>query len=212
MSRRGRGADGRNGGSDGYGRDGQPAGVRRVGLGRGRHRVGRHRADLPQRQQHQAAVRGVHSGPAGPVMADRPDLDLSKLDGLAGVPDQVLFALVAERGRCISEVTSGEPPGGLEPARSGPASPDRDLAAWLCVGCSVRAECAEFELRTAGANTAGVWGGLAEDDRRELHAARSARTRPGQSHGDQHEQRRPAPAEVEERTGVDGDAGNHGDR
>lgn len=33
----------------------------------------------------------------------------------------------------------------------------------------MRRECLEFELRTAGAHTVGVWGGLREDDRRALH-------------------------------------------
>jgi WhiB family transcriptional regulator, redox-sensing transcriptional regulator len=54
-------------------------------------------------------------------------------------------------------------------------SPDRELAARLCAGCPVQRECLEFELRTAGAETVGVWGGLSEDDRRALHAVWRAR-------------------------------------
>jgi WhiB family redox-sensing transcriptional regulator len=44
------------------------------------------------------------------------------------------------------------------------------LAARLCAGCPVRRECLEFELRTAGADTVGVWGGLSEDDREAIYA------------------------------------------
>ena len=78
----------------------------------------------------------------------------------------------------FSQVTYGYPP-----AWSGEGSPDRELAARLGAGCPVRRECLEFELRTAGADTVGVWGGLNEDDRRALHAIWSARAarrlRPG---------------------------------
>lgn len=187
MSRRGRGADGRNGGADGFGRDGYRAGVRRIGLGRGRHRIGRHRADQRRDQQHHADVgHSARQHPAEPA-AGWPGVDPVELDHLAGVPDEALSALVAEHGRCLWEVTSGDPPGW-----SGQGPPDRELAARLCAGCSVRAECVEFELRTAGADTVGVWGGLGEDDRRALHAAWSARTRPGQGRDqgrDQQEQR-----------------------
>jgi WhiB family redox-sensing transcriptional regulator len=61
------------------------------------------------------------------------------------------------------------PPDGDEPAWRDEPLTDRELAARLCAGCPVRDECVELELRTAGAATVGVWGGLAEDDRRELH-------------------------------------------
>ena len=193
MSRRGRGADGRNGGSDGYGRDGHPVGVRRIGLGRGRHRVGRHRADLTDRRRR---ADGGHVGriTAAPAVG-WPDIGPAALERMARVPSEVLAALVAEHGRCMWEVTSGDPPDQMGP---GPA--DRQFAARLCAGCPVQVECVAVELRTAGASTVGVWGGLAEDDRRALHAARSARTRPGQSIGDQQEQR-PASADVEEQDG-----------
>lgn len=46
---------------------------------------------------------------------------------------------------------------------------DRELAALLCAGCPVPDECLELELRLAGQHTVGVWGALAEDDRRALH-------------------------------------------
>ena len=61
----------------------------------------------------------------------------------------------------------------------GEGPPDRELAARLCAGCPVRRECLEFELRTAGAETVGVWGGLDEDDRRALHAIWSVRAARG---------------------------------
>jgi WhiB family redox-sensing transcriptional regulator len=96
---------------------------------------------------------------------ERRERDAAELDSLAAVPDEVLSDLVARYGLCLSEITSGDPP-----AWSGEGSPDRELAALLCAGCPVRRECLEFELRTAGADTVGVWGGLNEDDRRALHA------------------------------------------
>jgi WhiB family redox-sensing transcriptional regulator len=107
----------------------------------------------------------------------RREQQAADLDDLARVPDEVLSELVARRGLCLWEITSGDPP-----AWSGQGPPDRELAARLCAGCPVRLECLEFELRTAGADTVGVWGGLSEDDRRALHAmwsVRAARRRPG---------------------------------
>jgi WhiB family redox-sensing transcriptional regulator len=98
------------------------------------------------------------------------DRDAAELDSLAAVPDEVLSDLVARHGLCLWEISSGDPP-----AWSGERAPDRELAARLCAGCPVRRECLEFGLRTAGANTVGVWGGLNEDDRRALHAIWSVR-------------------------------------
>jgi WhiB family redox-sensing transcriptional regulator len=94
----------------------------------------------------------------------------AELDDLARVPDDVLSDLVARRGLCLWEITSGDPP-----AWTGQGLSDRELAARLCAGCPVRRECLEFELRTGGADTVGVWGGLSEDDRRALHAIWSIR-------------------------------------
>jgi WhiB family redox-sensing transcriptional regulator len=106
----------------------------------------------------------------------RREQQAADLDDLARVPDEVLSELVARRGLCLWEITSGDPP-----AWSGQGPPDRELAARLCAGCPVRLECLEFELRTAGADTVGVWGGLSEDDRRALRAiwsVRAARRQP----------------------------------
>jgi WhiB family transcriptional regulator, redox-sensing transcriptional regulator len=105
---------------------------------------------------------------AGPT--ERRERDAAELDSLAAVPDEVLSDLVARHGLCLWEITSGDPP-----AWSGEGAPDQELAARLCAGCPVRRECLEFQLRTAGADTVGVWGGLNEDDRRALHAIWSVR-------------------------------------
>jgi len=94
----------------------------------------------------------------------------AELDALARVPDEVLSQQVTAHGLCLWEITHGDPP-----EWTGEGSPDRELAARLCAGCPVRRECLEFELRTAGAQTVGVWGGLSEDDRRALHAVWQAR-------------------------------------
>lgn len=100
--------------------------------------------------------------------------DAAELDALAGVSDAVLERQVAAHGLCLWEITNGDPP-----EWTGQDTPDRELAARLCAGCPVRRECLEYELRTAGADTVGVWGGLTEDDRRALHIvwrARAGRT------------------------------------
>jgi WhiB family redox-sensing transcriptional regulator len=105
---------------------------------------------------------------------NRCERDAAELDDLAAVPDEVLSELVARRGLCLWEITHGDPP-----MWTGECPADRELAARLCTGCPVRRECLEFELRTAGEHTVGVWGGLGEDDRRALHAvwrARAGRT------------------------------------
>lgn len=90
--------------------------------------------------------------------------EAAELDDVAAVPDDVLARLVAGQGLCLWEITHGDPP-----TWTGDGSPDRELAARMCAGCPVRRECLELELRTAGARTVGVWGGLSEDDRRALH-------------------------------------------
>ena len=88
------------------------------------------------------------------------------LDGLAAVSIELLLDLVEQGGTCWWEVMSGDPPDiGDE------VMPDRALAARMCAGCPVQRECLELELRTTGAETAGVWGGLCEVDRRALHTA-----------------------------------------
>ena len=103
-----------------------------------------------------------------PNVQSWPDFErrATDLDGLAAVPTEFLLDLVEEGGTCWWEVMSGDPPDiGDE------VMPDRALAARMCAGCPVQRECLELELRTTGAETAGVWGGLCEVDRRALHTA-----------------------------------------
>lgn len=101
------------------------------------------------------------------IVAERIAADL---DELAAIPDDALADAVASGCRCLWEVTEGDPPTGTDSD-----TPDRDLATRLCAGCPGRRACLEFELRTAGDQSVGVWGGLSEDDRRAVHTAWCAR-------------------------------------
>lgn len=104
----------------------------------------------------------------------------AELDELEMVPTEVLADWVTARGLCLWQTTFGEPP-----EWSGEDKPDRDLATQLCAGCPVRAECLEFELRVAGDQTLGVWGGLNQDDRLALHKVWRCRRRSEiEEHGD----------------------------
>jgi WhiB family redox-sensing transcriptional regulator len=95
-----------------------------------------------------------------------------ELDELAVVPTEVLADWVTAQGQCLWETTFGEPP-----EWTGEEEPDRELAHRLCAGCPVRAECLEFEIRVAGDQTVGVWGGLNADDRTALHKMWQSRRR-----------------------------------
>jgi len=86
-----------------------------------------------------------------------------RLDRLRWVPSDVLDAFVRRDGACVGPSTDTQPPW-LKLDLT-----DRELAAWLCADCTAHDECLELELRTAGANTVGVWGGLSEEDRRALY-------------------------------------------
>jgi len=83
-----------------------------------------------------------------------------RLDRLRWIPSDVLTAIVTNEGVCMWPSAEDEPP---------QAQTDQQLADRLCGGCPVRDECLELELRTAGAGTVGVWGGMTDDDRRALH-------------------------------------------
>lgn len=87
-----------------------------------------------------------------------------RLDRLRRVPTNVLGQIVTWAGRCMWAYTTGEPP-----QLTGCDTADRELAARLCDQCPVQDECLEFELRTAGQDTAGVWGALGELDRCALY-------------------------------------------
>lgn len=86
------------------------------------------------------------------------------LDRWRQVPDDVLTTVVVRRGLCLWGLWPA-----VEPDWDDCAPSDRELAARLCAGCPVIDQCRELDLRTAGASTTGVWGALAEDDRRALH-------------------------------------------
>ncbi len=87
-----------------------------------------------------------------------------RLDRLRWVPRDVLGDIVTRDGACMWAYTEGDPP-----QLTGNDTADRELAARLCAGCPVQDECLELELRIAGEQTTGVWGALAEDDRRALY-------------------------------------------
>jgi WhiB family redox-sensing transcriptional regulator len=87
-----------------------------------------------------------------------------RLDQLRWVPSEVLAKIVMDQGECVFEYSDGD-----IPKWTGDDASDRELAARLCARCPVQDECLELELRTAGAVTVGVWGALAEDDRRALY-------------------------------------------
>lgn len=87
----------------------------------------------------------------------------AELDGWANVPTEDLRDTLSRRGACQWVRVSGE-----EPEWTGDEAMDRELAAPICAGCSVRAACLEYELRTAGYTTSGVWGPLDTEDRRRV--------------------------------------------
>jgi WhiB family redox-sensing transcriptional regulator len=88
----------------------------------------------------------------------------ARLDRWRQVPTDVLTTVVVRRGLCLCGLWPA-----VEPDWDDCAPSDRALAERLCAGCPVIDQCLELELRTAGASTTGVWGALAEDDRRGLH-------------------------------------------
>lgn len=112
---------------------------------------------------------------------DTPDLEriAARLDRLQDVPVDVLTVVVVREGLPIWLRWPRKEPDWEDCAPS-----DRKLAARLCEGCPVIDECLELELRTAGADTTGVWGALPEDDRRALHRIWQQRRRQ-QHKGDQ---------------------------
>ena len=71
-----------------------------------------------------------------------------------------------ERSSCIGEDPELFFPVGI----TGPAIEQATKAIAICNRCPVRAECLEWALDTC--QDAGVWGGLDEEDRREIRRAR----------------------------------------
>jgi WhiB family redox-sensing transcriptional regulator len=101
----------------------------------------------------------------------------ARLDDVRFVPTEVLPYLVTRDGACMSVAVGPD-----EPEWTGNDATDREIAAQICAGCPVRDACLELEFRTAGLATLGVWGALAEDDRRAAYLAWSHR-RHGQRDG-----------------------------
>jgi len=87
-----------------------------------------------------------------------------RLRRLRRVPDDVLADLVFRYG-LSTWIWDAQ----AEPELTGDADADRELAEYLCAGCPVLEHCLELELRWAGSDTVGVFGGTTEDDRRELY-------------------------------------------
>jgi WhiB family transcriptional regulator, redox-sensing transcriptional regulator len=87
-----------------------------------------------------------------------------RLDRLRWVPRSVLATTVQCSGACMVPSTDGD-----VPLWNDEYLTDRELAAVLCAGCSVRDECLELELRIAADQSVGVWGALSDDDRRSLY-------------------------------------------
>ena len=71
-----------------------------------------------------------------------------------------------ESARCIGEDPELFFPVGI----TGPAVEQTEVARAVCLACNVIDECLEWSLRTA--QDAGVWGGMGEEERREIRRAR----------------------------------------
>ena len=100
----------------------------------------------------------------------------ARLNDLEGAPLVSLSDLVRREGACMWIDVGTE-----EPTWMGDKATDRELAAAICAGCPVPDECLELEFRTAGFSTLGVWGALAEDDRRTAYLAWLQRREGGES-------------------------------
>lgn len=94
------------------------------------------------------------------------------LDGLADVPDDVLFSVVTRDGACmvLSRLD-------IAPEWTGDDRTDRELATRICADCPVRRECLELELRTSGEQSLGVWGALPAEDVRAVYPVWRSRRR-----------------------------------
>lgn len=89
----------------------------------------------------------------------------AQLDDLETLTIGTLFDLVTQQGMCM-RIHVAE-----EPTWMGNTATDRELAVHICAGCPVPDECLELEFRTSGLTTLGVWGALAETDRRGVYLA-----------------------------------------
>ena len=76
-----------------------------------------------------------------------------------------------EMGWIVGAACIGEDPELFFPVGSTPPALEQvDRAKAICAGCPVRPECLEWSLVTC--QDAGVWGGLDEEERRDLRRAR----------------------------------------
>lgn len=91
----------------------------------------------------------------------------AQLDRYEHVPDDVLWDIVTRDGSCTWLYAND-----LEPDWTGD---DREVAARICAGCTVRWACLELELRTHGGQSLGVWGALPAADIRALYPVWRAR-------------------------------------
>jgi WhiB family redox-sensing transcriptional regulator len=98
----------------------------------------------------------------------------ARLDRLEHVPDDVLLEIVTREGACTWLYAND-----LEPGWTDEQLTDREVAARICAGCTVRWACLELELRTAGDQSLGVWGALPAEDIRALHPVWRARREGG---------------------------------
>lgn len=92
--------------------------------------------------------------------ASPPDANSDALARYVDVPTDALVEIV--RYGCADPLADDAPPDGVT---------DADLAAQTCASCRAPYACLALEFRIEGQATVGVWGGLAEDDRRALFAA-----------------------------------------
>ncbi|ONI77362.1 hypothetical protein ALI144C_33865 [Actinosynnema sp. ALI-1.44] len=101
----------------------------------------------------------------------------ARLDRLRNVPTDVLADIVRSQGLCMWAYNDDDPADML----TGIDTPDRELALRYCAGCPVQDHCLEWELRTQGTDTVGIWGAMPESDRRALYPLWRARgDRPGE--------------------------------
>lgn len=88
------------------------------------------------------------------------------LDHLADVPTEQLRETLRRHGSCQWVRASGD-----EPEWTGDDATDQAMAAPICAACPVQATCLEYEFRTEGCATSGVWGPFDADDRRAVFLA-----------------------------------------
>jgi WhiB family transcriptional regulator, redox-sensing transcriptional regulator len=97
------------------------------------------------------------------------------LDQFVDVPTGTLHNAIARHGLCQWIYAAQD-----APEWSGDDRIDREMIADICAMCPVAAECLEYELRTAGYATDGVWGPLDAEDRRRVFLSWSDRRDGGQ--------------------------------